>query len=113
MTSRYSPVGSKATAEQSHSIIFGYHAQIGVIRTSIVWERSFWHSFARASCPQSDSTVKRALRESSRNVRSAGIRAPRETLREHENSCYKTALCRAVRGGEIALTQVEKSVLGQ
>jgi hypothetical protein len=50
-------------------MIFGYHAQIGVIRTFVGWERGFWHLFAREFWPGSDSNVKRDLREFLRETR--------------------------------------------
>src|ERR1700730_3371951 len=71
----------------SHSMIFGYHAQIGVIRTFIGWERGFWHLFAREFCPGSDSNVKRDLRESfAKREKSWHQSATRNTTRALQNA---------------------------
>jgi hypothetical protein len=68
-------------------MIFGYHAQIGVIRTFIGWERGFWHLFAREFCPGSDSNVKRDLRESfAKREKSWHQSATRNTTRALQNA---------------------------
>jgi hypothetical protein len=70
-------------------MIFGYHAQIGVIRTFIGWERGFWHLFAREFCPGSDSNVKRDLRESfAKREKSWHQSATRNTTRALQNACW-------------------------
>jgi hypothetical protein len=80
-------------------MIFGYHAQIGVIRTFIGWERGFWHLLAREFCPGSDSNVKRELREPfAKHEKSWASERHENTKQALPNACLRLYLILIVTG---------------